>query len=83
MKTPRVATVHNAIKESGRVLPHPSVRLPSDTSTGIRGWLMHYPNVDPIGMVSSDSMTLKAIKFAGLHKSRMRQYISNLLTEPK
>jgi hypothetical protein len=50
-KPPWVATVHDAIKESGRVLPHPSACLPLNTSTGIRGWPMHYPDVHPGGMV--------------------------------
>jgi hypothetical protein len=31
--------------------PHPSARLPRDTSTGIRGWPMHYPDVHTLGMV--------------------------------
>jgi hypothetical protein len=51
MKTPRVATFHDAIKESGQVLPNPSACLPRDTSMGIRGWPMHYLNVHPGGMV--------------------------------
>jgi hypothetical protein len=29
----------------------PSVRLPRDTSTGIRGWPIHYPDLHPGGMV--------------------------------
>jgi hypothetical protein len=51
MKTPRVATFHDAIKESGQVLPHPSARLPYDTSTGICGWPMHYPGIHHVGMI--------------------------------
>jgi hypothetical protein len=51
MKTQRVATVHDVIKESGRVLPHPNALLPRDTATGIRGWPMHYSIVQPLGMV--------------------------------
>jgi hypothetical protein len=47
LKTPQVATVQDAIKESGRVLPHPNAHLPHDISTGIRGWPMHYPDVHP------------------------------------
>jgi hypothetical protein len=50
-KTPRVATFHDVIKESGWVLRHPSARLPRDTLTSIRGWPMHYPNVHTGGMV--------------------------------
>jgi hypothetical protein len=51
MKTPRVATFRDVLKESGRVLPHPSARLPRDTLMGIRGWHMHYLNVHLGGMV--------------------------------
>jgi hypothetical protein len=50
-KTPREAIVHDAIKESDQVLPHPSARLAHDTMMGIRGWPMHYPDVHPLGMV--------------------------------
>jgi hypothetical protein len=35
----------------GQVLPHPSARLSHDTSMGIRGWPIHYPDVHPGGMV--------------------------------
>jgi hypothetical protein len=31
--------------------PHPTARLPHDTSTGIHRWLMHYPDLHPLGMV--------------------------------
>jgi hypothetical protein len=51
MKTLQAVIVHDVIKESGRVLPHPSARLPHDTVTGIRGWPMHYPDVHPLGTV--------------------------------
>jgi hypothetical protein len=51
MKTPRVGIVHNVIKESDWVLPHPSAHIPHDTSAGIRGWPIQYPDVDPLGMV--------------------------------
>jgi hypothetical protein len=43
--------VRDAIKESGQVLPHPSTRLPRDTSMDIRGWPMYYLDVHPGGMV--------------------------------
>jgi hypothetical protein len=51
MKTPRTTIVHDAIKVSVWVLPHPSARLPRDTVTGIHGWPMHYPIVHLLGMV--------------------------------
>jgi hypothetical protein len=51
MKTPRAATVHDTIRESGRVLPHPSARLPQDTMMAIHRWHMHYLDVHPLGMV--------------------------------
>jgi hypothetical protein len=50
-KAPRVTTICDAIKESGRVLPHSSACLPCDTSMSIRGWPMHYPDVHPRGVV--------------------------------
>jgi hypothetical protein len=37
MKVPRVDIVHDAIKESGRVLPHPSVVFNVNASADIRG----------------------------------------------
>jgi hypothetical protein len=59
--------------------PHPSASLPCDTSTGIRGWPMHYPGIHHYryGGIASVSVTYEATKFVGPHKSRMRQYIVN------
>jgi hypothetical protein len=67
------------IKELDRVLPHPSACLPHDTSTGIHGWPIHYPDVHPRGMVGyrPTLVTIEATQFAGPHKSRMCQYIIN------
>jgi hypothetical protein len=31
--------------------PHPSARLPRDTTMGILGWPMRYPDVHSLGMV--------------------------------
>jgi hypothetical protein len=78
-KTPRAATVHNAIKESGRDLPHPSACLPHDSSTDIRGWHVHYPSIHHCrrGEVSFNSAIVEATNFAGPHKSHIRQHIIN------
>jgi hypothetical protein len=51
MKTRRMATFRDVIKESGWVLPHPGACLTRDTSTIIRGWPMHYPDVHSGGML--------------------------------
>jgi hypothetical protein len=51
MKTPRVVTVRDNDQRDDPGLPHPSACLPRDVSTGIHGWLVHYPNVHPGGMV--------------------------------
>jgi hypothetical protein len=69
------------IKESGRVAPFPSARLPYDTTCwAIRGWPVHYPGIHHCrrGEGSSNSVTAKATKFAGPYKSCMRQYIIKL-----
>jgi hypothetical protein len=60
--------------------PHPSARPPRDTSMGIRGWPMHYPNIHHCryGGIASVSTTYEATMFAGPHKSRMCQYIIEL-----
>jgi hypothetical protein len=72
-----VATVHDAVKELGRVLPHPSdiihVYASMDTPW-VTQTLSHCAPVKR-GNVSSNSVTHKATKFVGPHKSRMCQYI--------
>jgi hypothetical protein len=68
MKTPRVATVHNAIKEKIRdhiTLVHVFHMIPLQAICGY-------------GRIASVSATNEATKFAGPHKSRMRQYIIEL-----
>jgi hypothetical protein len=67
------------IKESGRVLHHPSACLPHDNSMGIRWWTVHLSWCTSIrqGKVSSNLAIIEAAKFAGPNKSRMRQYIVN------
>jgi hypothetical protein len=72
-----VATVHDAVKELGRVLPHPSdiihVYASMDTPW-VAQTLSHCAPVKR-GNVSSNSVTHKATKFVGPHKFRMCQYI--------
>jgi hypothetical protein len=69
------------IKESGRVAPLPSARLPCDTTRwAICGWPVHYLGIRHYrrGEGSSNSATIEATKFVGPHKSRMHQYIIKL-----
>jgi hypothetical protein len=76
-KATRVATFTTMIKESGRVAPFPSARLPRDTPhRAIRGWPIHYPDIHHYrrGEGSSNVVTIKATMFARFHIARMRQY---------
>jgi hypothetical protein len=55
------------IKESGRVAPFPSVRLPhNSTRWAIRGWHLHNPGIHHYmrSEGSSNSATIEATKFA-------------------
>jgi hypothetical protein len=61
------------------VLSHPSVIFHSKTSMGtpwVVRTLFHCTSAKQ-GKVLSNSVTVEATKFAGPHKSRMRQYIVN------
>ena len=42
-RTPRAATVHDTVKESGRVLPHPSAVFHAYASTDTPWVARHYP----------------------------------------
>jgi hypothetical protein len=67
------------IKESGWVLPHPSVIFHVKTSMGspwVARTLSHCTFVK-WGKLSSNSATVEATKFMRSHKSRMRKYIIN------
>jgi hypothetical protein len=79
MKAPRVATVHDAIKESGRVLPHPSAVFRSNALADNPWVAQILSHCTPIkrGKVSSNLVTDVTTKFVGSHKSRMHQYIIN------
>jgi hypothetical protein len=81
MKAPRLAIVHDVIKESGCVLPHPSVVFDGKTSAG-NPWVAR--TLSPLiihkrGKVSSNLVTHEATKFVRPHKSHMRQYIIKCL----
>jgi hypothetical protein len=86
-ETPRVATVHDMVKESGRVLPRPSVIFHTYASTDtpwVARTLSHYTPVKR-GRVLSNLAPHDATQFAGPHESYMRQYTTqNLLirTQP-
>jgi hypothetical protein len=71
-KRPQLATT---IEESGRVPPFSCAHLSRDTSLGYP-WVAHtlYPGIHLCrkGQVSSNSATVEATKFMGLHKSHMR-----------
>jgi hypothetical protein len=49
-KTPQVAIFHDDCKGVKPGPPYPSACFSRDTSTGIRGWPTHYPDVHPRGM---------------------------------
>jgi hypothetical protein len=68
-----------SIKESGRVLPRPSVIFHEKTLMGspwVARTLSQCTSVKR-GKVLSNSATVKATKFVRPYKSRMRQYIIN------
>jgi hypothetical protein len=68
-----VAIVHDSVKESSQVLPHPSVVFHAYASVDTPWVAQHYPVEHPYGgKVSSNSATHKATMFVGLHISRMR-----------
>jgi hypothetical protein len=81
-RAPQVATVHNAIKESGRVLPRPSAMFHTYASTDtpwVARTLSHYTSVKQ-GKVSSSSSTHEATQFVEPHKIPYAPvYNSNLL----
>jgi hypothetical protein len=66
------------IKESGRVLPCPSVvfHMITNGHPWVAHTLSHCTSIK-WGKVLSNSATVEATKFTGPHKSRMRQYIIN------
>jgi hypothetical protein len=63
-----VATVHDVIKESGQVLPHPSAVFHVYASTDTPWVDQTLSNCTPMkrGKVSSNSTTDEATKFAGI-----------------
>jgi hypothetical protein len=76
-----VSTVHDAIKESGRVLPRPSSVFHMYASADTPWVARTLSHCTPMkrGKVSSNLVTYEATKFAGIHKSLMRQYIIKCL----
>jgi hypothetical protein len=76
MKAPRVATVQDTVKESGRVLPCPSAvfHVYASVDTPWVAWTLSHFTPMKRGKVSSNSATHESTMFAGPHKSHMRQY---------
>jgi hypothetical protein len=66
----RVATVHDVIKESGQVLPHPSAVLHAYASTDTPWVARTLSHGTPVkrGMVSPNLATHKTTQFAGPQK---------------
>jgi hypothetical protein len=64
-RAPRVATIHDAVKESGRVLPHPSVAFHACASADTPWVARTLSHCTPMkwGKVSSSSSTHEATKF--------------------
>jgi hypothetical protein len=75
-RAPWVATVHDAVKESGRVVPRPSVvfHMYALADTPWVVWTLFDCTPVKRGKVSSSSVTHEATMFAGPHESRMLQY---------
>jgi hypothetical protein len=69
-RAPQVAKVHDTVKESSRVLPHPSAVFHAYASVDTP-WLARTLSHCK---VSSNSVTHDATQFVGPHKSHMRQY---------
>jgi hypothetical protein len=70
-RAPRVATVHDAVKELDRVLPHPSAIFHAYASTDTP-WVartLFHCTPRKRGKVSSNSMTHEATQFAGIPKN--------------
>jgi hypothetical protein len=65
-----VATIHNVIKESGRVLPHPSVVFHAYASADTLWVARTLSHCTPVkqGKVSSNSVTHEATNFLGPQK---------------
>jgi hypothetical protein len=69
-RAPRVATIHNTVKESGQVLPRPSAIFHAYALTDtpwMARTLSHYTSVKR-RKVLSNSVTHKATQFAGPHQ---------------
>jgi hypothetical protein len=75
-RAPRVATIHDVTKKSGRVLPHPSVVFHAYASTDKPWWPEHYPIIHPWSEVRyhPTHRHMKLLSLWGPIKSRMRQY---------
>jgi hypothetical protein len=75
-RTPRVATVHDTVKELGQVLRHPSAVFQEYASTDTPWVARTLSHCTPVkqGKVSSDSVMNDATQFAGHHESRMCDY---------
>jgi hypothetical protein len=65
MEATRVATVHDTVKESGQVLPHPSVVFHAYDSVDTPWVARTLPHCTPVkrGTISSNSSTHEATKF--------------------
>jgi hypothetical protein len=72
-KTLHAKTVHDDNQGAGPGPPHPSARLPRNTSPGFPRWPVHYPDLHHYsnGSIVFGTMTIKATKFMGPHKSRV------------
>jgi hypothetical protein len=82
-----VVTVHNTVKESGRVLPHPSVVFHAYASSDTPWVARTVSHCTPMkrGKISSNSVTQDTTQFVGPHESCMHQYTTQnlfILTQP-
>jgi hypothetical protein len=80
-RAPWVATAHDVVNESGRVLPRTSVAFHAYASANTPWVARTLSHCTPVkwDKVLSNSVTHEATKFAGPHKSHMHQYIIKCL----
>jgi hypothetical protein len=72
-RAPRVAIVHDVVKELGRVLPHPSVIFHVHASANTPWLARTLSHCTPVkrGKISSTLVTHDATQFVGAHESHM------------
>jgi hypothetical protein len=80
-RAPRVAIVHDAVNESGWVLPRPSAIFHANASAATPCVVQTLSHCTPVkhGKVSSNSVPHNTTQFVGPHESCMCQYTTQSL----